>query len=81
MENFKKSYLSIGHGISLSKRDCLTTPQEEERMGRISYASIVGSIMYAMNWYHELVIIHDIGNFDQQVQTNPKGILHFQSST
>ena len=26
MENSKKDYLPIGHGISLSKRDCLTTP-------------------------------------------------------
>ena len=48
IENFKKGYLSIGHGISLSKRDCPTTPQERERMGRISYASTVKSIMYAM---------------------------------
>ena len=48
MENSKKDYLSIGHGISLSKRDCPSTPQERERMGRIPYASTVGSIMYAM---------------------------------
>ena len=48
MENSKKGYLSIGHGISLSKRDCPTTPQERERMGKILYASAVGSIMYAM---------------------------------
>ena len=48
MENSKKGYLLIGHEISLSKRDCSTTPQERERMGRIPYASVVGSIMYAM---------------------------------
>ena len=48
MENFKKGYLPIGHRISLSKRDCPTTPQERERMGRIPYASTVGSIMYVM---------------------------------
>ena len=48
MENSKKGYLSIGHGISLSKRDCPTTPQERECMDRILYALIVGSIMYAM---------------------------------
>ena len=28
MENSKKGYLLIGHGISLSKRDCPITPQE-----------------------------------------------------
>ena len=48
MENFKKGYLPIGHGISLSKRDYPTTPQEREHMGRILYASAVGSIMYVM---------------------------------
>ena len=48
MKNFKKDYLSIGHKISLSKKDCLTTPQEREHTSRIPYASIVGSIMYAM---------------------------------
>ena len=48
MENFKKNYLSIGQGISLSKSDCPTTPQERERISRILYASTVGSIMYAM---------------------------------
>ena len=50
IENFKKDYLPIGHEISLSKRDCPTTPQETERMGRIPYASAVGSIMYAMTF-------------------------------
>ena len=48
MENFKKDYLSIGHRISLSKRDCATTLEERECMSRIPYTSIVGSIMYAM---------------------------------
>ena len=32
MENSKKGYLSIGHGISLSKKDCVTTPEERERV-------------------------------------------------
>ena len=48
MENSKKGYLPIGHGIKLSKKDCVTTPEERERMSRIPYASAVGSIMYAM---------------------------------
>ena len=48
MKNSKKGYLSIGHGIKLSKKDCVTTPKERERMSRIPYASAVGSIMYAM---------------------------------
>ena len=48
MEKSKKGYLLIGHGIKLSKKDCVTTPKERERMSRIPYASTVGSIMYAM---------------------------------
>ena len=48
MKNFKKGYLLISHEISLSKKDCPTTPQERERMSRISYVLVVGSIMYAM---------------------------------
>ena len=48
MENSKKGYLPIGHGISLSKKDCPTTLEERERMSRVPYASVVGSIMYAM---------------------------------
>ena len=30
MENFKRSYLPIGHKISLSKKDYPTTPKERE---------------------------------------------------
>ena len=48
MKNFKKSYLSIGHGITLFKKDYPTTPEKRERMSRIPYASVVRSIMYAM---------------------------------
>ena len=48
MKNFKKGYLPIDHEINLSKKDCLTTPEEREHMSRISYASVVRSIMYAI---------------------------------
>ena len=48
MKNFKKDYLPIGHGITLFEKDCLTTLEEREHMSRISYASVVGSIMYAV---------------------------------
>ena len=48
MKNSKKGYLSIGQGISLSKSDCPTTPQEREHICRILYALTVGSIMYTM---------------------------------
>ena len=48
MKNSKKDYLSIGHEIFLSKRDCPTTPQKREDMSIILYTSTVGSIIYAM---------------------------------
>ena len=36
------------HEIILSKNQCPLTPQEEEDMKRVPYASVVGSLMYAM---------------------------------
>ena len=48
MKNSKKEYLLIAFGVTLSKKDCVITPKERERMNRVPYASIVGSIMYAM---------------------------------
>ncbi|KAK9018490.1 hypothetical protein V6N11_001464 [Hibiscus sabdariffa] len=48
MEASKKGFLPMTHGISLSKEMCPSTPQERERMSQISYASAIGSIMYAM---------------------------------
>ena len=48
IKNFKKGYLPIGFGITLSKKDCAITPEEREHMSRVPYASTVGFIMYAM---------------------------------
>ena len=50
MKNSKKGYLPIGQKNFLSKSDYPTTLQERERMSRISYASTVGSIMYAVGY-------------------------------
>ena len=48
MENSKKGYLLIASRVTLSKKYCATTLEEREHMSRVSYASAVGSIMYAM---------------------------------
>ena len=48
MEESKRDYLSIGHGIQLSKKISPKTPEERNRMSSIPYVSTVGSIMYAM---------------------------------
>ena len=60
MKNFKKNYLSIGQKFFFSKSDYPITPQERERMSRISYASIVRSIMYVMI-YTRLDVTYSLG--------------------
>ncbi|GJY59585.1 hypothetical protein Tco_0459477 [Tanacetum coccineum] len=48
MENSKKGNLPLHHGIKISKDLCPKTDEELDRMSRVPYASVVGSIMYAM---------------------------------
>ena len=47
-ENSKNDYLPIGSGITLSKKDCVATPEERECMSRVPYTSTIGSIMHTM---------------------------------
>jgi hypothetical protein len=48
MRDSKKGVLPMSHGITLSKSQCATTPDEQKKMSEIPYASAIGSIMYAM---------------------------------
>ena len=48
MQDSKRGFLPMSHGIELSKSQCPTTKDERERMDKIPYASTIGSIMYAM---------------------------------
>ncbi|KAK8652301.1 hypothetical protein V6N13_061322 [Hibiscus sabdariffa] len=48
MEESKRGFLPMRHGISLLKEMCPSTSQERERMSQIPYASAIRSIMYAM---------------------------------
>ena len=48
MQNSKKGLLPTRHRVVLLKEKCPKTPQEEEDMRRVPYASAVGSLMYAM---------------------------------
>ena len=48
MEEAKKGFLPMSHGIKLSKTQCPSTTDERECMSRIPYSSAIGSIMYAM---------------------------------
>jgi hypothetical protein len=48
MENSKRGNLSAATGKPLSKTQCPSTHDERESMSKVSYASAIGSIMYAM---------------------------------
>ena len=48
MQDSKRGFLPMSHGISLSKTQCPMTQDERDRMSKIPYASAIGSIMYAM---------------------------------
>ena len=48
MENSKKGTLPFRHGVHLSKEQSPKTLEQKERMSRIPFASVVGSLMYAM---------------------------------
>ena len=48
MENSKREFLPMSHGISLNKNQCPMTQDERDHMSKIPYASAIGSIMYAM---------------------------------
>jgi hypothetical protein len=51
MQDSKKAFLPMLHGITLSKKQCPSEPKEQERMRAIPYALAIGSIMYAMLCY------------------------------
>ena len=48
MEESKRGFMPMSHGVSLSKVMSPKTPEEREKMARIPYASAIWSIMYAM---------------------------------
>ncbi|KAM1746967.1 hypothetical protein ACFX11_013552 [Malus domestica] len=48
MEQSKKGFLPVGHGIHLSKSMEPKTPEEIRQMSCIPYASAIGSLMYVM---------------------------------
>ena len=48
MENSKRGLLSLRHGINLSKKMCPSTLKKIECRSMISYASGIGTLMYAM---------------------------------
>lgn len=52
MQDSKKGFLPMSHGINLGKNQCPQTTDERNKMSVIPYASAIGSIMYAMLCTH-----------------------------
>ncbi|KAJ9541534.1 hypothetical protein OSB04_028040 [Centaurea solstitialis] len=48
MDESKKGFIPMQHGIVLSKTQCLVSSQDQDKMKSVPYASAIGSIMYAM---------------------------------
>ena len=48
MQNSKRGFLPMSHGVHLSKTICPRTQAEKDKMDKVPYASAIGSIMYAM---------------------------------
>jgi hypothetical protein len=48
MQECKHVKVLIHIGVILSTNQCLNTREEEDDMSHVSYASVVGSLMYAM---------------------------------
>ena len=48
MEQSKKEFLPVLQGVKLSKTENTTTAANKKRMKVIPYASVIGSIKYAM---------------------------------
>ena len=48
IQNSKRGFLLMSHGISLSKTQYPMTQYKRDRMSKIPYASTIGSIMYAI---------------------------------
>ncbi|KAJ9567714.1 hypothetical protein OSB04_003680 [Centaurea solstitialis] len=48
MDESKKGFIPMQHGIVLSKTQCPISSQDQDKMKSVPYASAIGSIMYAM---------------------------------
>ncbi|KAJ9566141.1 hypothetical protein OSB04_002107 [Centaurea solstitialis] len=48
MDESKKGFIPMQHGIVLSKTQCPVSSQDQDKMKSVPYASAIGSIMYVM---------------------------------
>nr|GEW94092.1 retrotransposon protein, putative, Ty1-copia subclass [Tanacetum cinerariifolium] len=69
MENSKRGSIPMQDKLRLSKSQGASTPVELKRMQNVSYASVMGSIMYAMRCTHPDVAFAQ--NITSRLQQNP----------
>ncbi|GJT21830.1 hypothetical protein Tco_0891767 [Tanacetum coccineum] len=74
MENSKRGTIPMQDKLKLSKSDGASTPAEKRRMSNVPYASVVGSIMYAVRCTRPDVAFAQ--NITSRFQQNP-GKLHW----
>jgi len=48
MEQSKRGFLLMSHGMRFSDKQCPSSDEERKRMSKVSYTLSIGSIMYAM---------------------------------
>ena len=48
MEQSKRGFLPMSHGMCFSNKQCPSSDEERKHMSKVPYASAIGSIMYAM---------------------------------
>jgi hypothetical protein len=48
MEQSKKGFLPMSHGVYHSHKQCPTTTNERERVSKVPYTLVIGSVMYSM---------------------------------
>ena len=48
MQEAKRGFIPMSHGIVISKENCPKSSDDKDRMKKVPYASAIGSIMYAM---------------------------------
>jgi fucose 4-O-acetylase-like acetyltransferase len=87
VQDSKKGFLPMSHGITLSKNQCPSTPDEQERMRTIPYALAIGSIIYAMLCmspdvsYALIVVSKYQSNYGEAYWIIVKNILKYLSRT
>lgn len=56
LENSKQGKFPMHHSVKLSMSQCPSSSDEHDRMSRVPYASVIGSIMYAITCSHPDVL-------------------------